>query len=120
MTIAIQERLGAKFVEIDLRDKLSREDFQNFAPEMEKQFQQNGKLRVLLKMRDFHGWTAGGLWEDLKFEAKHFKDFERIAFLGDKRWEAALSSICKALTPAQIRYFEVDHLEAARAWLQSD
>ena len=119
MTVAIQERLGVKFIEVDLTDKLSREDFQSFVPEIEKQVQQHGNLRLLVRMHDFHGWTAGGLWEDLKFETKHFKDFERIAFVGEKRWEATLSSFCKPLTSAEIRYFEADQIEAARAWLQS-
>src|SRR5689334_8882295 len=98
MTVAIQERLGVKFVEIDLRDRISREDFQRFVPEIEHQIREHGKLRVLVRMHDFHGWTAGGFWEDFKFEAKHFKDFERIAFVGEKRWEAVLSGFCKALT----------------------
>ena len=66
MTVTIQERPGVKFVEIDLRDKLSREDFQSFVPEIEQQIQQHGKLRLLVRVHDFHGWTAGGLWEDLK------------------------------------------------------
>jgi hypothetical protein len=120
MTVAIQEKpLGFEFVEIDLSNKLSKEDFQSFVPEMERLIQQRGKLRVLVRMHDFHGWTSGGLWEDMKFETKHFKDFDRIAFVGEKRWEATLSSFCKALTPAEIRYFDADQLDAARAWLQS-
>jgi len=119
MSVAIQEKVGENFVEIDLRDKLSREDFQSFVPEIEREIREHGKLRVLVLMHDFHGWTAGGFWEDLKFETKHFKDFQRIAFVGDQRWEATLSSFCKALTPAEIRYFDASELELARAWLKS-
>ncbi len=119
MSVGIHEIATAKFVEIDLRGKLSKEDFQNFVPEIEQQIQQHGKLRLLVHMHDFHGWTASGIWEDLKFEMKHFKDFERIAFVGDQRWEATLSSFCKPLTSAEVRYFEESQLEAARAWLEA-
>jgi len=30
-------------------------------------------------MPRFKGWTAGALWEDTKFAAKHFNDIDRIA-----------------------------------------
>ena len=119
MTVAIQETLRVRFIEIDLKDKLSKDDFRSFVPEIEEQIRQHGKLRLLVQMHDFHGWTAGGLWEDIKFEMKHLKDFERIAFVGDKRWESVLTGFCKPLTSAEIRYFEVDELEKARVWLQS-
>ena len=119
MTVAIQETLGVKFIEIDLKDKLSKDDFKSFVPEIEEQIRLHGKLRVLVQMHDFHGWTPGGLWEDIKFEMKHLQDFERIAFVGDQRWASVLSSFCKPLTPAEIRYFEPGQMEEARAWLQS-
>jgi hypothetical protein len=39
----------------------------------------NGSLRVLLRLEDFKGWEIGALWEELKFDARHLRDFGRIA-----------------------------------------
>jgi SpoIIAA-like len=68
-------------------------------------------------MTGFHGWEAGALWEDVKFDIKHFADIERLAMVGDKKWQHGMAAFCKPFTKATIRYF--DHAEAAeaRTWL---
>ena len=68
-------------------------------------------------MRDFHGWTAGGLWEDLKFDLRHFRDIERLAMVGDKQWEQGVSVFCRPFTTAKVRYFDEAAIQEARTWL---
>ena len=117
MSIAIQESTGANFMAVDLTGKLAKEDYQAFLPVMEKQIREHGKLRLLVHMHDFHGWTPGAVWEDIKFDAKHFTDFERIAFVGDQKWEAAMAQFCRPFTTAKIRFFDEAKVDQARAWL---
>ena len=117
MTIAVQELAGRGFVEIDLTGKLSGEDYEVYRPRIEQLIREHGKLRLLVHMHDFHGWTPGGLWQDMKFDVKHFKDLERIAFIGDKKWEEGMSKFCKAFTTAEVRFFEESRIDAAREWL---
>src|SRR5438093_7835821 len=119
MTVGIQEMAGTKFVEVELKGKLARDDYKEFVPEMEDLIRDHGQLRLLVHMHDFHGWTPGGLWEDIKFEVKHFKHLERIAFVGDKKWEAGMSKFCKLFTTAEIRFFDEAKLDQARAWLEA-
>lgn len=57
-------------------------------------------------MREFHGWSMGALWEDIKFDLHHFADIERLALIGDKKWEVGMAVFCKPFTTAKIRYFE--------------
>src|SRR5438046_1432499 len=117
MTIDVQEIAGAGFVEIDLTGKLGSEDYQAYLPKIERLIREHGKLRLLVHMHDFHGWTAGGLWQDIKFDAKHFKDLERVAFVGDQKWEEQMSKFCKAFTTAEVRFFDVSQLAEARRWV---
>jgi hypothetical protein len=42
-------------------------------------------MRVLFDMSASHGWEAGALWEDIKFDIKHFADIDRLAMVGDKK-----------------------------------
>jgi hypothetical protein len=72
---------------------------------------------MLVKMHDFHGWTAGALWEDIKFDARHFGDIERLAIIGEKTWEKAMAAFCKPFTTAKIHYFDRAAIEEARQWL---
>jgi hypothetical protein len=68
-------------------------------------------------MRDFQGWDAGAMWEEAKFDTKHFKEIERIAAVGDKRWEKWVTQFCVPFTKASIRYFDRADEVAARKWL---
>jgi hypothetical protein len=69
-------------------------------------------------MSDFRGWDAGALWEDIKFDVKHFSDIERIAFVGDKKWQKGMSAFCRPFTTAKIKYFDKDDAEQAWTWIE--
>ena len=69
-------------------------------------------------MHDFHGWTLGGLWEDIKFDLKHFAHIERLALIGDTKWEAGMAVFCKPFTTASIRYFGEARYDDAICWIQ--
>ena len=48
---------------------------------------------------------------------RHFADIERLAMVGEKKWQKGMATFCKPFTTATIRYF--DHADAveARKWL---
>lgn len=103
-------------VEVRVDGKLAKKDYETFVPEIER-ILQKGKIRILLELVDFHGWTAGALWEDTKFAAHHFKDIERIAIVGDKLWEKGMAVFCRPFTTAIVQYFDRDQIEEARKWI---
>jgi hypothetical protein len=120
MAIELNEKNTTKILAVRLSGKLMKEDYETLVPEFERLQKEHGKLRILLEMVDFHGWKAGALWEDVKFDLKHFTHIERLAMVGDKRWEKAMSFFCKPFTTATIRYFDRFQIAEARAWLESD
>jgi len=116
--IHIEKPAEGKFIEIQLTGKLNVEDYEAFIPEIERLIKQEGKLRILLELNDFHGWTAGALWKDTKFALKHFSDIERIAIVGDSKWEHGMAVFCKPFTTADVRYFDTSRLSDAREWIR--
>ena len=58
--------------------------------------------------------------DDIKFDAKHFKDIDRLAMVGDKTWERGMSMFCRPFTTATVRYFDREAGADARAWLRGD
>ncbi len=117
MPVQLNEEDGGKILVIQVSGKLARVDYEHFVPEVERLIGQHGTLRILLVMTDFHGWELGALWADIKFDIKHFADIERLAMVGEKKWEHGMATFCKPFTKAKIRYF--DHADAAKArkWL---
>jgi hypothetical protein len=120
MAIQLTEKNGGKVLEVHVSGKLAHEDYQHFVPEFERLVKQHGKIRVLFEMAGFHGWEAGALWDDVKFDLKHFSDIERLALVGDKQWEKGMSVFCKPFTTAKIRYFDRAAIAEARAWLEQN
>lgn len=115
--ITLTETCGGKLLEVEMTGKLDKAAYERLVPVLERLVHQHGKVRLLVSMRDFHGWTAGALWQDIKFDAKHFNDIERIAMVGEKSWQHGMSVFCKPFTTAKVRYFDQPELSQARAWL---
>jgi len=117
--VTLKETNGGKVLEIQLTGKLAKEDYEQFVPVVERLVKEHGKIRMLVEMHDFHGWTAGALWQDLKFDAKHFSDIERLAIVGESKWQHGMAVFCKPFTTAKIRYFDRPAIDQAREWLAS-
>lgn len=120
MPVEMQEVAEGNIFAIRLSGKLTKPDYEHFIPETERRIKQHGKLRMLVEMRDFHGWTLGALWEDIKFDLRHFADIERLALVGEKKWEAGMAAFCKPFTRATVRYFDAAQRDDAIAWLHED
>jgi len=91
MPIQVNEENSGKNLVVHISGKVVKTDYEHFVPEFERLLQQHGKLRVLMDMTDFHGWDTGALWEDIKFDIKHFADIERLAMGGDRKWQHGMA-----------------------------
>ena len=117
MSIQLYEENGGKILVVHVGGKLVAADYERFVPEFERLVQLHGKLRVLFDMTGLHGWTGGALWEDTKFAMHHFRDIDRLAVVGEKKWQEVMAMFCKPFTQATVRYFDHPHAAEARMWL---
>ena len=101
-----------------LSGKLHDDDYKTFVPALEAVIERGDKTRMLAYFSDFHGWDLHAAWDDFKFGAKHFTDLEKIALVGDKKWEEWMAKLCKPFTLAKVIYFEASELAAAWQWLR--
>ena len=56
--------------------------------------------------------------EDIKFDLKHFGDIERLAMVGENRWQHGMATFCKPFTKVSIRHFDHADASKARKWLE--
>jgi hypothetical protein len=105
-----------KVLGFKMSGKLHDEDYKRFVPLIDAAAQQ-GKVRLLAQFHDFHGWDLHALWDDIKFATTHCTKFDRIALVGDKKWEEWMAKVCKPFTMAKVRYFDASQIDAAWAWL---
>ena len=118
MPLEFNELAEGKILVVQATGKLSKADYEEFVPETERLIKQFGKIRVLFEMHDFHGWEIAGVWEDMKFDLKHFRDIERLAIVGEKAWEHGMTVFCRPFTTAKLRYFDSSKAEDATNWVE--
>ena len=117
MSVELHEEAGGKILILNLSGKLTKEDYAAFTPEVELAVKDHGKVRMMVRLHDFHGWTLGAVWEDIKFDVHHFSHIERLALVGESRWEAGMAVFCKPFTTAKVQYFDESKADEATAWI---
>jgi hypothetical protein len=87
-------------------------------PTIESALEERGKVRLLyVAASDFAGYDRGGLYDDAVFGTRHFRDFERIAFVADEGpYDRAVKAM-DGLMPADVRVFPIAEIRAAKEWL---
>ncbi len=81
----------------------------------------HGKVRILVLTSDFAGWESGGEWNDFSFQEEFDPCIEKMAIVGDRRWEdLALIFVAKGLRSFPIEYFASSGQATALAWLKTN
>jgi hypothetical protein len=116
--IQLDKSGGHTVVTLAIKKKLDKEDYDRFVPMIERQIENGAPIRLLVELHDFEGWTAGALWEDTKFAARHSNDIERLAVVGESRWHQGGRLFFKPFTAAEVRYFDRRDIDRARIWIR--
>ena len=109
------------FIEVVATGKLTHEDYQMFIPIVERALKKAKKLEVdlLIDMTAFKGWAElKAMVDDAKFGIKHLNDFDKIALVGNKKWEEIATKIWAKLTKSKVKFFK--DREKAIKWLLKD
>src|SRR5258707_4405768 len=96
---------SGRLVALRVAGKLTKEDMVSVAPPLEEKIRENGKVDLLCDMTDLHGWSLGGFLAELKFDAKHAKDFRRVAGITGETIYSVLAAMLKTLSSTGIKNF---------------
>lgn len=119
MPIQYSEKQEGRVLEVAVSGKIVKEDYETFVPVVDRLVQKHGKIQILMEMHDFHGWTLSAAWEDTKFGLHHFHDIEKLAIVGETKWQQAMAVFCKPFTKAEVRFFDSSAIDEARQWMAS-
>lgn len=77
-----------------------------------------GTVKLLVLLENFTGWERSEQWGDTDFFFSYRNDFEKIAVVGDPRWEAQVLAFTGAgLRKGPVKLFPQTSESEARAWL---
>jgi SpoIIAA-like len=115
--------LPATVVGVEAHEKVTAEDYEKVlipAVEAAEAASGGGKVRILYVLgREFPDFTASAAWQDAKLGLGRFREWERIAVVGDADWLRRAIHASSWAMPGEVRVFESDDLDEARAWISS-
>jgi SpoIIAA-like len=111
------ERLSPTAFAVSIEGMLGQEDYRQFVPPVEECIKAHGKVNLLVKISDFRGWSPAALWEDLKFDVRHYGDVSRIALVGKNPSQEWMATISKPFTKAEVKFYLEEDADSARQWV---
>lgn len=108
---------NAQAVEISVSGKVSAEEFDRLAKNLEAFINRHGQVRVLEQIDNFEGMDAAALWHDITFSLRHLKDFSRIAIVCDPHVRNLWSSFVAPFITCKVEHFRPEEIAEARDWL---
>lgn len=111
---------GGRLVALRVTGKLTREDYQNdILPRLERALVVYDRLRCLCVLDEqYEGITPGAAWEEVRFDAEHRKDFERIAIVSDDEMVRAAVRLGRPLFAGDVRLFANGDRQVAETWIR--
>ena len=107
-----------RIVAVKAIGKLSDDDLKTLTDMLDRQIAENGPLSLLIELENFHGWDPEAAWADFMYITRREDDFQRIAIIGEKRWEQWMTALGNAFTAIELRFFKRDELLMAWDWLR--
>ena len=123
MTTTYTEDPEHKIAELVVDGKVTHEDFNNIARQLESFIEKHGRIKLIEEIRTLEGIDVSMMWEGVKFDIKNLKHIRHIshcAVVSDIGWLSPISKAAGVFISCKIRTFTLDQIDEARAWLQAE
>jgi len=96
---------------------ITKADYQTLEPAVEAAIQKYGSVKLLFDLTDFK-WEKVSAWgDDLNFGKQYKDSVEKMALVGDAKWEKHMTRVAGPLYAKEAKYFE--NVDDAWDWLNS-
>jgi hypothetical protein len=114
--IAIKPNDQSDVIEVQVADKVTAQDLKLFEEYFNHKKEVHDKVNLLMVVNEI-GYTPQGLFEDIKFDTRHWNDFNKIAVVSDKKWLELSTKVANALPSVEVEHFNLDEKDQAKSWL---
>ena len=100
--------------------KITKEDYETLEEDIEGLVQQEDDIRLLLELDSYAGELVKVGGAKLKFRSEYRRFIPKMAIVGDKKWEAFLTSFIDPFYyDRESKFFSTDESQAAWEWLKT-
>jgi hypothetical protein len=115
------EKLGessGNMIGFKLTGTITKDDYDVMVPEVEKLIKEHGNIRLLIDMDEFK-WESIKAWgADMKFGKHLHKRIDKMAIVGDKKWEGWITHLAGPFFANDSKFFHPAEAASAWAWLR--
>ncbi|MFT9849960.1 SpoIIAA family protein [Aneurinibacillus sp. REN35] len=104
-------------VVVEFSGTATQDDAQRLDRHVKERFSEDEAFNILAIIQDIDGSTVKGMTSGIKFDAKRWKQFNKIAVVSEKKWLDTLTELSSYLPGIDSRHFEKDQLDEAWNWL---
>ncbi len=118
LSIGIERIDNAFFLSLKAIGKLTHEDYETIVPMLDSALQgiKDPRIKALIDGTELEGWELRAAWDDFKLGLKHGSQFEKIAIVGNKKWQEYSAKMGSWFISGEVKYFETESV--ALDWLQ--
>ena len=111
------EQSSGNIIGFKISGTVTKDDYAALVPAVESLVDEVGDINMLFDLSEFH-WEKVSAWSaDMKFGSDYRKKINKMAIVGDKKWQKWLTSIVDPFFAREAEYFHTDDSQAAWAWL---
>lgn len=96
----------------------SKDYSESLVPLIDEAAQEHEKLKLLCVFDQyFDGYSAGAIWDDMRFGFSHLTSFSKLALVTDIDWIRKSAKFFGSLMPTEVMVFDVEDLDDAKEWI---
>jgi hypothetical protein len=117
--IEILPQSTGKTIGFKISGKVNAEDYDVLLPRLDQAISAYEKINLLVLMGEFKGWSGlDAAKADYKMGTQQYRQVEKAAFIGEKKWQAWMVQIMDPFTSrTDERFFSLDELDKAWHWV---
>jgi hypothetical protein len=114
------ERSSGSVFGLEICGKETGENLEQIKPLLGELLMEHEKVNILILLTDFTGWDLKGFFGEIRLGLKFYNRMNKIAIVGDKKWEELLVKIDAPFEKAEERFFYLNDLEKAWEWVEEN
>ncbi|MTI18223.1 STAS/SEC14 domain-containing protein [Rhodobacteraceae bacterium RKSG542] len=117
---SIHAKVEDGILKLTMLGKLEPSSYDNIEEDLNRYFSSEDNNKLLIDLREFEGWEGlSAFSEHLALVRKNRKFPDRVAVVGNKRWQHVAESVFAVILHAKVAYFRGDAVKEAESWLKS-
>lgn len=116
--VAVEPR--GNILHVKVLGRIRLETYKHLIPFIDTAIFEYDGVRILFDLTEFAGRDPDGavFEEDTKFDLPYWAEVERVAFIGDKKFEPRMPAFCEPFTSATSRFFYPHQRKDAGEWIR--